>query len=290
MTIRKKHDGQDRGGGLLKSMFDFAQTGKASEGLRQLFGSESVEELEKLVGRERATNPPRIVVIGKAGVGKTTTINNLFSAQFRTSHALQGTSQAQLHEFALRGGGSLHVVDLPGLGEGIAEDRIFADIYRDELPKSDVVLYILEADERLLGEDQRIFNEVVIPALTDGDLNRLKAKRLVVGLNKVDLIGPGQWDTVLNYPDPQQEQSIQYRAADIADKLVGYVPDLVGENIIYYSAEQRYRLHDLLLALVTSAGESSWKLPVAPADPLELASSEVREFAADWRRKHKKWN
>lgn len=221
-------------------------------------------------------------MIGKAGVGKTTTINNLFSAQFRVSHALRGTSEAQVKEFALRGGGVLNIVDMPGLGEGIAEDKVFEEIYREELPKADVVLYVLEADERLLGEDQRIFNEVIIPALRDG-----KARRLVIGLNKVDLLGPGSWDRALNYPDEKQETAIQGRCTDIARKLAVQIPGLRAESVSYYSAELRYRLDDLQMTLIEAAGKAAWKLPVDSKDPFELASPEVQEYVRKWRAAHR---
>ena len=247
-----------------------------------MLGSDATDRLEHLVSEERATNPPKVAVIGKAGVGKTTTVNNLFSAEFHISHALRGTDRAQLKEFSLRGGGSLHVVDMPGLGEGIAEDAIFEEIYRAELPKADVVLYVLEADERLLGTDQRIFRDVIIPALGG------QPKRLVIGLNKVDLLGPGEWDKVLNYPDDEQEKAIERRCRDIAEKLAREVQGLRAENIVYYSAERRYRLHDLLIPLIEAAGKAAWKLPVNPRSQWELASPETQEFVRKWQAEHGK--
>jgi uncharacterized protein len=263
---------------FLNGLFGLTQTGQAPSALRRLLGEDTTEKLVKLVTQERAANPPRVAVVGKAGVGKTTTINALFSAEFRVSHAVRGTSQAQLKEYALRGGGVLHILDMPGLGEGIEEDAVFEQIYREELPKADVVLYVLEATERVLGEDQRIFTEVILPVLRDG-----KGRRLVVGLNKVDLMGPGTWDTKLNYPSPEQEESIKGRCRDIARKLAEQVQGLKGKNIAFYSAEKHYLLDDLLITLIKAAGKAAWKLPVDTADPFELAAPEVREYVEQMR-------
>jgi len=265
---------------FFQDLFKLSQSGKASDGLRRMLGADTTAKLERLVSEERTTNPPKVAVIGKAGVGKTTTVNSLFSAEFHISHALRGTDRAQLKEFSLRGGGSLHVVDMPGLGEGIAEDAIFEEIYRTELPKADVVLYVLEADERLLGEDQRIFTDVIIPALNG------QTKRLVVGLNKVDLLGPGSWDTVLNYPDEKQEKAIERRCTDIASKLARQVRGLRPDSIAYYSAERLYRLEDLLIILIEAAGKAAWKLPVNPRPWHELAAPEVRDFVREWQAEH----
>ncbi|WP_285618119.1 GTPase [Kineosporia sp. NBRC 101677] len=253
--------------------------------LHGILGAEAAQKLGDVISRERATNPPRIAVIGKAGVGKTTTINNLFSARLKVSHALRGTSEAGHKEFELRGGGILHVVDMPGLGEGLAEDAVFEEIYREELPKVDVVLYVMQASERILGEDQRIFSELVVPALQAGRGGG-KVKQLVVGLNKVDLMKPVQWDERLNYPEPVMEKSIQGRCQDIARHLRDQVPELGADSVNYYSAEKRYRLDDLMLTLVEAAGKVAWKLPKETADPFELADPDVQEFVARWRAEH----
>jgi len=272
----------DKRTSFLRGIFELTQSGKATDDLRGLLGTETAQQLESLVSHERATNPPRVAVIGKAGVGKTTTINNLFSADLKVSHALRGTSEAFHKEYGLRGGGSMHVIDMPGLGEGIAEDRIFEEIYREELPKVDVVLYVMQADERLLGEDQRIFTDVVLPAMRKGG-GTGKVKQLVVGLNKVDLMEPRRWNTKLNHPEPEMARNIESRCKDITKHLARQVPGLAPESINFYSADRRYRLDDLMITLIGAAGKAAWKLPKETADPFELAAPEVQEFVRKWR-------
>ncbi|MET7421168.1 GTPase [Dactylosporangium sp. NPDC005555] len=272
----------DKRTSFLRGIFELTQSGKASDGLREILGNETAQQLETLVSHERATNPPKVAVIGKAGVGKTTTINNLFSAELKVSHALRGTSEAHHKEYGLRGGGVMHVIDMPGLGEGIAEDKVFEEIYREELPKVDVVLYVMQADERLLGEDQRIFTDVVLPAMRKGNGSG-KVKQLVVGLNKVDLMEPRQWNTKLNHPEPEMADTIARRCRDITKRLAGQVPGLAAESINFYSADRRYRLDDLMITLIGAAGKAAWKLPKDTADPFELAAPEVQEFVRKWR-------
>jgi len=67
--------------------------------------------------------PPKIAIFGKTGVGKTTTVNSLFNAKWKTSHTVVGTTQAQMKEFMLETGGTLEVVDLPSYGGSLKEDR-----------------------------------------------------------------------------------------------------------------------------------------------------------------------
>lgn len=227
-------------------------------------------EFKKAVGDEQAI-PPKVVIIGKAGVGKTTTVNNLFNASFKVSHSVAGTSEAQLKAVELAGGGKLDVIDMPGLGECIESDAVYEKIYREILPTADVVLYIIQANERVLAEDQRILEEVVLDSAAD------LGERIVIGLNQVDKIGPGRWNIRLNLPSPEQERSIERKCVDIIRKL-SEMTGITREHISYYSAVQRYRLYDLLAAVVNASGNLGWKMPVQPRDWAELAEPDVLEF------------
>lgn len=238
--------------------------------LEKIIGTEDAKKLSELIDNEKS-KPPKIAVIGKSGVGKTTTINNLFNAEWKTSHSVAGTKKAQLKDFELAGGGKLSIYDMPGLGEDIDADIEYEKIYRKVLPEADVVLWVVQANARDLAEDQRILREVVLDTMGD-----LKGK-LVIGLNQVDKIGPGEWDDKLNYPSEEQEKSIIRRSNDIIEKI-STVTKIKKENIQYYSAIKRYRLYELLTSMINAADELGWKLPIQPKNPFELADKEVQEF------------
>lgn len=114
--------------------------------------------LDKL--QQETKLPPKVAVIGKSGVGKTTTINNLFNGQFKTSPTTVGTTEAQIKEFTLSTGGALTVVDLPGYGRSEAEDREYEKIYQDLIPSCDLVLLILQADTRDFSDDIEMINKI----------------------------------------------------------------------------------------------------------------------------------
>ena len=104
--------------------------------------------------------PPKIAILGKAGVGKTTTINSVFNAQWKTSHTIVGTTQAQMKEFALSTGGTLSVVDLPGYGRSMAEDRVYEKIYQKMIPSCDLVFLVLQANTRDFADDQEMIVKI----------------------------------------------------------------------------------------------------------------------------------
>ncbi len=105
--------------------------------------------------------PPKVAIFGKAGVGKTTTVNSLFNAEWKTSHTIVGTTQAQMKEFTLATGGILEVVDLPGYGVSLKEDRENEKIYQEFIPSCDLVLLVLQANSRDFSDDQEMLTKVV---------------------------------------------------------------------------------------------------------------------------------
>lgn len=244
-----------------------------------ILGEDRLKQLEDLIYNERAI-PPKVAFIGKSGVGKTTTVNNLFNANFHTSHTIAGTKAAQKEDFELVGGGSLTIVDMPGLGEDIDEDEKYLQIHQDILPQVDVVLYIMQANAKDMSADQEILRLVASTA-TEG-----RQQRIVIGLNQVDKMPPSNWDDSFNFPSREQEISIERRCNDIVAKL-SQATGVSHDNIVFYSALRRYRLYDLLIAIIKAAGSLGWKFPIRPADPFELADPEIREFITQERAKRR---
>lgn len=102
----------------------------------------------------KKNTPIRVGILGKAGVGKTTTVNNLFNATFKTSRNAVGTTEAQYKDFELPDGGVITIVDMPGYGRSMDEDETYKQIYLQELPKCDIILLVVQADTRDLIDDQ----------------------------------------------------------------------------------------------------------------------------------------
>lgn len=127
--------------------------------LHRLLSPDEFEELREKLRAERR-RPPKVAILGKTQVGKTTTVNNVFNADWKTSHTVVGTTRAQVKEFELATGGSLTVVDLPGYGRTLAEDREYERIYRDVLPGCDLILLIIQANARDFADDQEMLEKI----------------------------------------------------------------------------------------------------------------------------------
>ena len=243
------------------------------------------EEFRTKVQTELLDRAPVVAIIGKAGVGKTTTINNLFDVDDYVAEALsfdekghigdvrRGTTTAIRKRFDLKIGIGLDIIDLPGLGDDIRKDKEFETIYRQILPKCDIILYVLKADNRTLGEDERILQNIVLPSCDK--------KKIILAVNQVDILGENEglhWDTRINLPDPRQEELIQLKQKNISSMFHEDL-DVDANKIVCYSAIKRYHLLELLHSIVktTPLGFIFGVLGLMPREWIEDAEPEWRE-------------
>lgn len=113
---------------------------------------EEGKEMRRLYEEKKHT-PVRVGILGQSGVGKTTTVNNLFGAKFKTSRTVEGTKDAQYKDFELENGSIITIVDLPGYGRSVQADEKYQEIYIRELKKCDVILLIIQANDKANLDD-----------------------------------------------------------------------------------------------------------------------------------------
>lgn len=216
-----------------------------------------LQEVESELGQIVDQMPPiGIGLIGEAGVGKSSTINNLFSVDLEVGHAVAGTKEPRWLEIDLGDRGQVRVLDMPGLGESIEADERYREFYLSELPKLDVVVWVIAAEHRAMRPIQdalQMLARELGPQFTD---------RLLIAANKVDLIHPGptDWSPQFNSPSKQQRDYLQQRLTEI-EAAVRYVLPKWKNTTVAYSANRRWQLEHLLNAMLTAVpDERAWLL------------------------------
>jgi predicted GTPase len=137
---------------------------------------------------------------------------------------------------------------MPGLGEDIDRDAEHMETYRRILPQCDVALWILKADARAITNVQRSLQELVGGGALD-------PRRLVVGINQIDLLQPGSWNQRYNIPSRRQEETIQARTQDVREKISRVVA-IPSERVVPFSALRGFHLRELLAGMEDAAGRS----------------------------------
>ncbi|BBV18484.1 hypothetical protein IOMTU157_3762 [Citrobacter portucalensis] len=99
--------------------------------------------------------------MGKTGAGKSSLCNALFAGEISLVSDVVACTREALR-FRLQVGERLMtIVDLPGVGESNARDAEYAALYREQLPRLDLVLWLIKADDRALAVDEHFYHQVI---------------------------------------------------------------------------------------------------------------------------------
>jgi len=199
---------------LLKALSDQLPPAKAEQIKHWVFQTFSYE--------------PKVGILGKTGVGKSSLCNALFGKDVAPVSDIESCTR-ELQEISVRvGSGNIKLVDLPGIGESRERDREYKDLYSKHLPDFDLVLWVLKADDRAFSSDEQFYHNIVKPHLEQG-------KPFIIVLNQVDKVEPfREWDVAKGVPGHQQQKNIDAKSKVVAEKfgidITHVVPVCANEN------------------------------------------------------------
>ena len=203
--------------------------------------------------------PVKIAGIGQTGVGKTELLKSIFriSEEDITEYlkfkgqkedfdklktgAVKSVTK-EFFSFTIKNSEGFRVefTDGPGLGESGETESRYIDLWIEEIPKHDLIYWVLDASSRDMAHIQKNMKLIL-------DKTNYRNKFIVV-LNKVDQIllplemelkGVVGWDQDLNRPSKALENLIKQRTDDIMEKLIQYI-DLKIEQMVACSARKRW--------------------------------------------------
>jgi uncharacterized protein len=209
------------------------------------FTKEDEERLIRAIIDELLNHPPTIGLVGVSGTGKSSTINSMFKTNLPISHVVACTKEfretnlrVKVSDTEARGKEALlRVVDAPGLGEDISRDPDYLKMYRKNLSRCDVILWVLTARNRAVALDQTYLKQ-----LSDYQ------EKIVFGINQVDLVEPLDWNSRINLPSAEQERNIEIIRKDRKVKFEAVLDRKI--QIVPYSAKYQYNLQELFTTII----------------------------------------
>ncbi|MEH2038387.1 GTPase family protein [Nostoc sp.] len=182
---------------------------------------------------------PKIGILGKTGVGKSSLCNALFGKDVAPIGHIEPITRKPQEYPVGEGSGNIKLVDLPGVGESQERDIEYKDLYSKQLPELDVVLWVLKADDRAFSTDEEFYHNVVKPHLVQG-------KPFIIVLNQVDKVEPmDEWDLNNSIPGCEQQKNIDAKIKDVAKKF-----GLDTKNVIPVSCRKKYNVVTLVETIV----------------------------------------
>ena len=104
---------------------------------------------------------PVIGIMGKTGAGKSSLCNALFAGAVSPVSDVVACTRESLRFRLQVGERFMTIVDLPGVGENGVRDTEYTALYREQLPRLDLVLWLIKADDRALAVDEHFYHQVI---------------------------------------------------------------------------------------------------------------------------------
>jgi GTPase len=219
------------------------------------------EVIEKLPKKEEVVvdgNIPRITIVGRPNVGKSSIINTLVGEERHVVTEIAGTTRDSVAQRYNKFGHDFILVDTAGLRKKtkVAEDVEFYSVMRSvrSIEDSDICILVIDATRGVEGQDVSIFH-----------LIHRNKKGIVVVVNKWDLIEKD------NHTMKAIERDILEKFAPITDIPIVFTSALTKQRILkvleeaMHVSENRKRhiptskLNELLLGLIEAYPPPAYK-------------------------------
>lgn len=150
-------------------------------GLPQWVSERILQQINQLTRYE-----PVIGIMGKTGAGKSSLCNALFAGDISPVSDVAACTRKPLQFRLQLGKRFMTIMDLPGVGESELRDAEYAALYREQLPRLDLVLWLIKADDRALAVDEHFYRQVI------GEAYRHKVLFVISQSDKVEPTSGGE--------------------------------------------------------------------------------------------------
>ncbi len=194
-----------------------AMSGRRSGDLLDTITNEMTE------GDKKPSDGIQVAVIGKENVGKSSYVNTITGENRTIVTNVAGTTRDSNDSLITYFNQKYNLIDTAGLKRRtkVKENVLFYSQIRtlSSIERSEVVLYLIDAEEGMTNQDQRLINDILD-----------KQKGLIIVVNKWDLIKDKETNTLKKYNE----------------ELVRELPQLKHFPIISISAQEKQRVFKVL--------------------------------------------
>jgi small GTP-binding protein len=193
-------------------------------------------------------NLPTVVIAGKRGCGKTSTLNQLWNLQLPINKAVACTKYPIVIHISDRYENKdydFNLIDLPGIAESLNADMYYADYYNKFIKKASILICLSQADTRAYKQDALFYHNLMENNILTS------ATQIILGINQIDLLFKSKEN-----PNGIDLSKITDENSLITDKVLDYfdnvyksifsnMPHVSKDNIVVFSAWENWNMENL---------------------------------------------
>ena len=180
-----------------------------------------IEHFPEHAGEEEEDSRPRVAIVGKPNVGKSSIINKLLGEQRVIVSDIAGTTRDTLEESVTIDGITLNIVDTAGIRD--TEDKVESigvERARKEMESADLILFLMDTSVQISEEDIEI-------------LQKIRDKKKIILLNKSDKVQEeGSFDSSVLQEYISEETPVISISAKYGDGIDNFIMEL--KNMMFH--------------------------------------------------------
>jgi len=199
---------------------------------------------------ELTYNPdyPTVVIAGKRGCGKTSTLNQLWGLSLPTDKAVACTKYPMVIHISDKDENTdykFNLVDLPGIAESLDADMQYADYYNRFIKKASVLICLSQADTRAYKQDELFYRSLMENNILTSDT------QIILGINQTDLLfkskeNPNGIDLLkINADNSLITDKISDYFDNVFKKIFSDMPHVSKNDVVAFSAWENWNLETL---------------------------------------------
>ena len=191
---------------------------------------------------------PTVVIAGKRGCGKSSTLNELWNLNLPTNKAVACTKYPMvIHVEGTHANKEFkfNIVDLPGIAESLDADMQYTSFYEKYIDKASLLICLSQADTRAYTQDELFYRSLMNNGiLTD-------RTRLILGVNQIDLLFKSVENlngidlNSITTDHPLIQAKIEDFYGRVYSKIFNQIQCVSINDVCTFSAYKKWNLHAL---------------------------------------------
>lgn len=228
-----------------------------------------IQDIRERINKIRSYTP-KVGVFGNSGVGKSSLCNALFGRDIAKISDVEACTRKPQEILIGSDGekGGIVLVDVPGIGEDPSHQAEYTALYKSLVPKLDLVLWAIKADDRNYASGLDAYSEV---------FNQEETPPLVFVITQIDKTNDLEdWDHQEYKPGGSQLENISIKEKDVAKRF-----GVSAKNIISIAVSKKGKSYNLksLVDLVVEVLPNEKKYSLTREAKNENVSTEARKSA-----------